>query len=653
MSTSLRLLLLRYGCGVLTVALATAGRLMLDPALGTRYVLPAFYVAVFITIWYGGFGPALVSLTLGYLSVLYFFRPPRGSLWGHDLNQHVDLAIFATIGVFGAFLAESLGAAQRRAEVSAADSRRKQKELEHEIALRMQTQEALQASERRFRSLVEKSWDAFGLIDAQGTMSYGSPTTARILGYDPEELIGRNAFDLIHPDDQDDIRRLFLELLQNVGASTTAQYRFHHKDGSWRWLETTATNLLADPGVQAVVVNYRDITERKRLEAELQQRAAQLQTADRRKDEFLAMLAHELRNPLAPIRNALQIMKQPNADCSVVERVREMMERQVHHMTRMVDDLLDVSRITRGKIELRKEVIDLVSVVRRTMEATRPLIEDRHQVLTVSLPTQPLCLKADLTRLEQILANLLNNASKYTDQGGHIWLSAKHEGNDIVLRVKDTGMGVPADMLSRIFEPFVQSDRVLHHSQGGLGIGLTLVRSLVEMHGGTVSAHSDGPGKGTELVVHLPILSEKSNSEPIGTADQESQPPGATRKRRIVVVDDNVDAAESLALLLRLEGHDVRVAHDGPAALAAVDAHRPDIVLLDIGMPVMNGYEVAQRLRQQPGLEQLVLVAMTGWGQEEDRRRTKEAGFDHHLVKPAEPDVLNELLGNQYPRHQM
>lgn len=371
---------------------------------------------------------------------------------------------------------------------------------------------------------------------------------------------------------------------------------------------------------------------------------SEVREADRRKDEFLAMLAHEMRNPLAPIRNALHILRQPGVDAAVVERVREMMERQVLHMTRMVDDLLDVSRITRGKIELRKEVVDLASVVNRTVEALRPLIEDRRQELTVDLPPEPVRLEADPTRLEQVLANLLTNAAKYTDQEGHIHLFAQQQGGVLVLRVRDTGMGLAPDMLSRIFEPFVQSGRVLHRSQGGLGIGLTLVRSLVEMHGGTVQAHSDGLGKGSEFVVRLPILSEQQHIVGGRPAGGPSAPARAAPKRRILVVDDNVDAAESLALLLRLEGHDVWVAHDGPAALTAVNANAPDIVFLDIGMPVMNGYEVAQRLRQRPGVNNVLLVAMTGWGQEEDRRRSQEAGFDRHLVKPVEPEALQQLL---------
>jgi CheY-like chemotaxis protein len=337
-------------------------------------------------------------------------------------------------------------------------------------------------------------------------------------------------------------------------------------------------------------------------------------------------------------------VKQAGADHTVLGRVREMMERQVQHMTRMVDDLLDVSRITRGKIQLRKETVDLASVVERTVEATRPLIQDRRQTLSVDLPPEPVRLEADPTRLEQVLANLINNAAKYTDHGGHIWLSARPEGGELVLRVRDTGVGIAPDMLARIFEPFVQADRVLDQSQGGLGIGLTLVRRLVEMHGGTVTAHSEGPGKGSEFVVRLPALSPQNPLPGARTVGEGGEPVRTAPQRRILVVDDNVDAAESLALLLRMDGHDVRVAHDGPAALAAVEADAPDFVFLDIGMPVMNGHDVARRLRQRPGLENLVLVAMTGWGQEEDRRRSQEAGFDRHLVKPAEPKALRQLL---------
>jgi len=514
-----------------------------------------------------------------------------------------------------------------------------------DITDRLRAEEVLAESEQRFRQLAENIKEVFWMADPQTTeILYISPAYEQVWGRSCQSLFEqpRSFLDAVHPEDRERVRVAALEK-RSRGEATDEEYRVVRPEGSVRWVRDRAFPVRdANGRVYRMVGIAEDITEKKRAEEALKE-------ADRRKDEFLAMLAHELRNPLAPIRNALHIMKQARADGAVVDRVREMMERQVQHMTRMVDDLLDVSRITRGKIELRKEVVDLAAVVDRAVESVRPLIEDRHQELTVALPPEPARLEVDPTRLEQVLANLLNNAAKYTDHGGHIWLTAQYVGDEIILRVKDTGVGISGEMLSRIFEPFVQSNRVVHHSQGGLGIGLSLVRSLVEMHGGSVAAHSDGPGKGTEFVVRLPALPTQKKRESIKPQDQESKPFGATPKHRIVVVDDNLDAAESLALLLTLDGHDVRVAHDGAAALVAVEADPPDLVFLDIGMPVMNGYDVAQRLRHRPGLEGLILVALTGWGQKEDRRRSQEAGFDHHLVKPVEPDALRKVLARQHP----
>ena len=364
---------------------------------------------------------------------------------------------------------------------------------------------------------------------------------------------------------------------------------------------------------------------------------------DGRKDEFLAMLAHELRNPLAPIRNGLHVLSLCGADRLAAEQVRGMMERQVHHLGRLVDGLLDVSRISRGKIELHKEVVDLASVVNRAVAATHPFFDERRHELTISLPTEPVSLEADPTRLEQVLANLLTNAARYTDSGGRIWLTAQREEGEAVVRVRDTGIGIDSGMLPRIFDLFVQGERRLDRSQGGLGIGLTLVRSLIELHGGTVLVRSAGVGQGSEFIVRLPALPEGLNGNVLRSEVAASLPPSAARCC-VLVVDDNVDAAESLAMLLRLQGHEVQVAPDGPAALEAALACWPDVVFLDIGMPRMDGYEVARRLRQQANHDGLVLVALTGWGREEDRRRSREAGFDHHLVKPADPEALRQLL---------
>jgi PAS domain S-box-containing protein len=372
----------------------------------------------------------------------------------------------------------------------------------------------------------------------------------------------------------------------------------------------------------------------------------QLRDQDRRKDEFLATLAHELRNPLAPIRNALQILKMPRLDTTTVERSREMMERQVHQLVRLVDDLLDVSRVMRGKVELRKEKLELATVVARAVETVQPLIESQGHELIVSLSPESLPLDGDPVRLAQVVGNLLTNAAKYTQANGRIWLTGQRVGDDAVLRVRDTGIGIAPDMLPHIFELFVQVDHASTRSQGGLGIGLTLVKNLVEMHHGTVEAHSAGLGRGSEFVVRLPLMLQAYREEIEDDNGEEQQEPLLSSGHRLLVVDDNRDAAESLAMLVRLQGHEVRVAHDGTAALEMVKDYRPALVFLDIGMPKMDGYEVARRLRQQPGLENIRLAALTGWGQQEDRRRTAEAGFDHHLVKPLEPKALERLLAD-------
>jgi len=370
----------------------------------------------------------------------------------------------------------------------------------------------------------------------------------------------------------------------------------------------------------------------------------EVQDADRRKNEFLSMLAHELRNPLAPIRNGVHLLRALGRLDPGVCEVRDMMDRQVQQLVRLVDDLLDISRITRGKIRLQTEPTDLAAVVARAVETCRPLIDERQHRLALALPPQPLRVTGDAVRLAQVVGNLLHNAAKYTEEGGEIWLSVAREGDQAIVRVRDTGMGIPAEMLGCVFDLFMQIDRSLDRSQGGLGLGLTLVRRLVEMHAGSVEAHSAGPCLGSEFVVRLPALPDEVAADaPAPPAlDLQARGPG----RRVLVVDDNKDAAESLALLLRVAGHDVRVCQDGPSALRTAAEYYPEAVLLDIGLPGMNGYEVARRLRGQPDTERALLVALTGYGQDEDQRRAREAGFDHHFVKPADLEALAALLAS-------
>ena len=365
----------------------------------------------------------------------------------------------------------------------------------------------------------------------------------------------------------------------------------------------------------------------------------ELREADRRKDEFLATLAHELRNPLAPIRNGLQVMRLSGSEDGIVAEARCMMERQLNQMIRLVDDLLDVSRITRDKLELKKQPVELATVVRSAVETSRPLIEQYGHTISVVLPPTPIYLDADLTRLAQVFSNLLNNSAKYTPAGGHIWLDAESFENEVAVRVRDNGMGIPADSLPGIFQIFSQVERNMEMAQGGLGIGLTLVRRLVEMHGGTVEAHSQGAGQGSQFTVRLPVV-ELSQIVPqsLTTAD------GLAEKRRILIVDDNQDAAKSLDMMLKLMGHDTHLAHDGLAAVQAASDFRPQIILLDIGLPKLNGYDACRRIRQQSWSDCMLIVALTGWGQEEDRRRSKEAGFDYHMVKPVELAALGKLL---------
>jgi signal transduction histidine kinase/ActR/RegA family two-component response regulator len=386
-----------------------------------------------------------------------------------------------------------------------------------------------------------------------------------------------------------------------------------------------------------------------RQKAQLERLNERLVEADRRKDEFLAMLAHELRNPLAPLRNAAHLLQQPGLDRPAVERTGAMMGRQVQQLGRLVDDLLDLSRIARGKMELRKERVDLGQIARRAVETCRPLVEARRHELAVSLSPAPVRLFADPTRLEQVLTNLLTNAVRYTPEGGHIWLTAAAEGGEAVVRVRDTGIGIPPEMLSRIFGLFSQVGRAEERAGGGLGIGLSLVKGLTEMHGGTVEARSAGPGQGSEFVLRWPLPTEGAGE---GVPAAPAGPPATERAVRVLLVDDSVDAAESLAMLLRLWGHEAVIAHDGPAALRLVEQQRPEVALLDIGLPGMDGYELARQLRRRPGFERVALVALTGWGQEGDRRRSQEAGFDHHLVKPVELSALRELLAQAQPQER-
>ena len=463
--------------------------------------------------------------------------------------------------------------------------------------------------------------------------------------------------------------QLYEEQWPNIDEKTSAMqaaresgpsrvHSIHVKaDGVAIHVESTVSQL-RDAGGQSIgrLAVIRDITERVRAEeairaarteqevadAALRESQARLREADRRKDEFLATLAHELRNPLAPIRNALQIMRLTN-EAVIHENARSIIERQLQQMIHLVDDLLDVSRISQGKVELRREHADLAAVVQTAVETSRPLIDAGKHELTLRLPPPgALIVDVDVTRMTQVIANLLNNAAKYTPQQGRIEIAAERSNGRARISIKDSGVGIPPEMLPQVFEMFAQIDRTLERAQGGLGIGLALVKSLVELHGGSVEAHSEGHGRGSQFVVNLPLT--------VAGAQVPAQEPASiptnphSKNIRVLVVDDNVDSADSLSQCLRMLGYQTLTAHDGLEAVRSADSYNPDVALLDIGLPHMSGYEAARQIRAQQRRERLLLIALSGWGQEEDRRKSKAAGFDHHFVKPVDIDALTNLL---------
>jgi PAS domain S-box-containing protein len=497
---------------------------------------------------------------------------------------------------------------------------------------------ALRESEQRFRHMADHAPVMIWVTEADGRCTFLGKTWYEFTGRTPETSLGFGWIDAMHPNDREAARKSFLAA-NEAHTAYSLEYRLRDKDGVYHWMIDAGMPRLAEDGqFLGYIGSVIDITDRKKFEEELRE-------ADRRKDEFLAVLAHELRNPLAPIRTGLELMRLAGDDASALEEVRMTMERQSQQMVRLIDDLLDVSRITRGAVDLRKTRVELATVLESAVETSRPLIEDMGHKLEITIPKAPIVLEADPTRLAQVISNLLNNAAKYMQRGGTIGVSAERLDGMAIVSVKDSGIGIPPEMIERIFEMFTQVDGSLERSHGGLGIGLTLVKRLVEMHGGSVEAHSDGLNQGSEFIVRLPAVVGLLSEPP--SKDGSGRPAGA--KRRILVVDDNENAAKVLGMLLTALGNDVRTAFDGFTAIELAESFLPEIILLDIGMPKLNGYETARRIREQPWGKNMVLAALTGWGQEEDKRRTREAGFDHHFVKPLEPATLQKLLAEYEP----
>jgi PAS domain S-box-containing protein len=494
--------------------------------------------------------------------------------------------------------------------------------------------------EALFRVWIETVKDfAIFLVAPDGKVASWNVGAERILGYREEEILGQSFACIFTPEDQKDgvpVQEIQVARAEEHGWDDRWLVR---KDGSRFWASGLLTPLRAEDGTpRGFVKVLRDNTERKMLEDELRRRAEELMEADRRKNEFLAMLSHELRNPLAPILNSLYVLRQSETDDPVILQSRSIIERQIVHLKQLVDDLMDVARVTTGKIQLRKERVQLGDIVARAVENVNPKIVERQHTLTTLFASEPIWLDADPTRLEQIFTNLLTNAAKYTEQGGHIWLTTQRVDDEAEIRVQDDGIGIDPGLLPRIFDLFTQADNSLDRTQGGLGIGLTLTRTLVEMHGGTIVALSEGAGKGSEFVVRLPLASVPA-LEPAANGNKDAAE-GGHRTLRVLVVDDNVDAARSLSLFLKRAGNETEVAHDGATALDAAGSFQPDVVLLDIGLPGMNGYEVARSMREKTAA---TLVAISGYTKEED---DQGAVFDRYLVKPVHPDDLRLILAS-------
>jgi PAS domain S-box-containing protein len=513
--------------------------------------------------------------------------------------------------------------------------------LQDDIAVRSKLEEEFKRSEEKIRLMLEGIQDyAIFMLDPDGKVASWNAGAEKIKGYKAEEIIGQH-FSRFYP--QEAIDRNYpqyeLQIAAKHGRFEDEGWRLR-KDGTAFWANVIIAALHDTEGrLRGFAKVTRDMTERKRVEA--------LERGEQEMTEFLAMLAHELRNPLAPIRNALDLMRIKSAGDSTQEWARSVIDRQLTQLTRLVDDLLDVGRITSGKIALHKEPVEIDAAVLRAVESVQPLADARRHTLDVRLARDPLLVDGDLARLSQVVLNLLNNAIKYTPDGGRIEVQVARDAGLAIVRVKDTGIGMSADLISRVFDLFVQGERALDRAEGGLGIGLTLVKRLVALHGGDVLALSEGRGRGSEFVVRLPALAQKPAKS---TARHDARTPELGEPKRVLVVDDNRDSADTITALLLAWGHEARTLYDAESVISVVEDFQPDVVVLDIGLPKINGYDLARQLRQSGNPRHIVLVAFTGYGQDDDRRRVREAGFDHHLLKPLEPEALARII-DAVPAH--
>jgi PAS domain S-box-containing protein len=598
-----------YVVALLLVGAMAGLRIALAPVAGVQNPLLAFLLVIVLAGYLGGRGPALVAVAGSVIAAHLVYWPIARALLGVG-GWVVHILVFSTVGLL---LAEGIHWLQ-------------------------QATRALSDSEHRLRSILDKAAAVVFLKDRAGRYAYVNSEVLRVSGFRPEQFIGKTEHEIFPPRIADAMRANDLRVWES-GAPITTEESLSYNGGPTHHYIATKFLLEDSEGKPYLLCGIMtDITRQKRTEEALR-------LADRRKDIFLATLAHELRNPLAPIRHAVTLLKMPGLSREDAARARDIIDRQSQLMGRLLDDLLDVSRITRGSLELRMRTLDVASVIEPAVESVRPLMEARRHTVTIDVPPTPMYVQADAVRLSQVVANLLTNAAKYTEPGGRITLRAHRDGQTVVLRVIDTGIGIEPELLPHIFEMFSQGKSELQHAEGGLGIGLALVRGLLELHGGSVEARSEGPGRGSEFIVRLPAVTAPASAD---SSRDNGASAGSQTRCRILVADDNRDAADSLGILLEGAGHHVRKAYDGRAALEAAEAFRPDVVLLDIGMPGMDGYEVARRIRAQRWGREMTLVALTGWGQSQDRERARAAGFDHHITKPLEPERLANLLDSTH-----
>lgn len=530
------------------------------------------------------------------------------------------------------------------------------------------TLQGAEAESSQFRGeILAQIGEAVLAVDRDQHVIYLNSAAERLYGVAASEALGRSLPELYEATPISHGRDRDLTPPLNDGGTWRAEQLQRTRDGRHLQVELSETSLLNSAGQPAGRLSIlRDISERRRIEDNLRELASQLSEVDRKKDEFLAILAHELRNPLAPLRTGLEILKRIGNQAGPAIAARDMMERALTQTVRLVDDLLDLSRISRGKLQLRQERIELANVIATAVELSRTFIDEKHQELSIALPPETVSLDGDPARLAQVIANLLNNAAKYSSEGGQICLSAARHDGEVRISIVDNGVGVGSADLGRIFDMFAQVDTTLEKSQGGLGIGLSLAKQLVEMHGGRIEARSEGVGKGSEFIVRLPVVPSGewrvasegkegasgqwrvaspenfgTNHSPLATSSLAT----VARGKRILIVDDNHASADTLAMLLEFDGHKIVKAYDGEQALALAETFQPEIILLDIGMPKLNGYEVARSLRAKPWGRSMIIIAMSGWGQEKDQQRARDSGFDHHLIKPVNLENLAKLLG--------